>query len=94
MTPCSRVDHAWGTSARDRRAHTSELSGCAGVGARREPRASAARVYALPRPPCPSTHAGNLRRSTVADHNRRLALPQSSRSPYGDYALGDDLRPP
>ena len=45
--------------------------------------------YALPRPPCPSTHTGNLRRSTVADHNRRLALPQSSRSPYGDYAFGD-----
>ena len=45
--------------------------------------------YALPRPPCPSTPAGNLRRSTVADHNRRLALPQSSRSPYGDYAFGD-----
>jgi hypothetical protein len=32
VTPCSRVDHAWGTSTRDRRAH-SELSGCVGVGA-------------------------------------------------------------
>ena len=31
-TPCCRVDHAWGTSARDRRAH-SELSGCVGIGA-------------------------------------------------------------
>jgi hypothetical protein len=26
MTPCSRADHAWGTSARDRRAHSEQ--GC------------------------------------------------------------------
>ena len=44
---------------------------------------------ALPRPPRPSAHAGNLWRSPVADHNRRLVLPPSSRSPYGDAVLGD-----
>ena len=47
---------------------------------------------ALPRPPRPSAHAGNLWRSPVADHNRQLVLPSSSRRPCGAPLLAI-LRP-